>query len=70
MNTACTPGTARAADVSMLDDPGAGEGTAHEARMEHSRPHDVIDIRAVTGQQTGVLHSWHADAGVARCAGA
>ena len=53
---------------SMLDDAGPGERAAHEAGVEHAGPHDVVDERAVTGEQSRVLDPCDAGARVAGCA--
>ena len=54
MNTARTPGSARAAPASMpLIRP--REGAAHEAGVEHAGPGDVVDERAMAGEQPVVL---------------
>ncbi len=42
-----------------------GERAAHEAGVQHPRPHDVVHERAPTGEQSGVLHPVHPAAGVA-----
>ena len=36
-------------------DPGPGERAAHEAGVQHAGPRDVVDERAMAGEQAGVL---------------
>ena len=36
-------------------DTGAGKRAAHEAGVQHAGPGDVVDERAVAGEQAGVL---------------
>ena len=65
MNTARTPGSASAADGVDAVDRGAGEGAAHEAGVQHAGPGDVVDERAVAGEQPGVLDAGDPGARVA-----
>ena len=46
-------------------DPRPGERAAHEAGVEHARPHDVVDVGAVAGEQPRILDAGDAGAGVA-----
>jgi hypothetical protein len=46
-------------------DAGPGQRAAHEAGVEHPRPHDVVDEGAPSGQQAGVLDAVDTAAGVA-----
>ena len=55
MNTARTPGSARAADGVDAVDLRAGERAAHEAGVQHAGPRDVVDERAVAGEKAVVL---------------
>ena len=54
----------RLVDVDRQD-PAPGERAAHEAGVEHARPHDVVDEGAAPLQQPVVLDAGHPAAGVA-----
>ena len=59
MNTARTPGAARAADGVDAADRGPRERAAHEAGVEHPGEAHVVDVGAVAGEQSGVLDPRH-----------
>ena len=69
MNTACTPGSASAADGVDAVDAGSGERAANEAGVQHAGPRDVVDEGAVPGEQPGVLDAGDPRARVSGCDG-
>ena len=64
MNTARTPGSARAAVGVDAVDLRAGERAAHEAGVQHAGPGDVVDEGAMAGEQAVVLDARDAGARV------
>ena len=69
VKTACTPGSASAAEVSMEQMRALRVRAADEAGVQHARPGDVVDEGARAGQQPGVLDPRHPAARVAGRAG-
>ena len=57
VNTAWTPGMARAAAPSMLAEAGVGVGAAHEGRVQRAGQAHVVDELAPPGQQRGVFEA-------------
>ncbi len=64
MNTKWTPGTRQRRRRVDPPDRRSGEGAAHEARVQHPRQRDVVDVRAPAGEQPGVLDAVDARADV------
>ena len=47
--TRATPGWRLASAASMREDPGVGEGAAHEGGMQHARQREVVGVAAAAG---------------------
>ena len=47
--TSATPGWRLASAASMRDDPGVGEGAAHEGGVQHARQREVVGVAAAPG---------------------
>ena len=50
-------------------DAGAGKGAAHEAGVQHAGARDVVDERAVAGEQAGVLDARDPGSRISGCDG-
>ena len=53
--TACTPGIARAAAVSIGADVAVRDRAAQDGRMQQPRPGDIVDVLAAPAQEAKIF---------------